>query len=126
MGAPALTSKALAGAPVTVVRRLGVALDTITRLRRLVDEPDETTYSDEEMQERLDSASGINSAARDIWAEKLAAASALVNMSEGGSSRSQSQAYDHAKEMFHLYTSLADSEGGASAGSPVLRRIVRA
>jgi hypothetical protein len=115
----------LAGAPVTVFRRLGVALDPITVLRRLVDEPTEATYSDDELQHRLDAAAGPNSAARDIWQEKLGAAAALVNMSEGGSSRSLSQAYDHAKEMFELYKSLAGGEGGPSASSPVIRRIVR-
>lgn len=91
----------------------------------MVDEPSEDTYTDAELTDRL-AAGNKFACARDIWREKLAAASSLVNVSEGGSSRSMSQAYDHAKEMLELYDGLANSAASdGSAGGTVLRRITR-
>ena len=99
-----------------------MALSPVVELRRLVDEPTEDIYTDKELEDRL-AAGNKFAAARDIWREKLAAAAGLVNISEGGSSRSMSQAYDHAKEMVELYEGLANS--GSATGGTVLRRITR-
>jgi hypothetical protein len=91
-------------------------------LRRATDEPDPTTYTDAELTERLtDAGNDVNVVARDIWQEKLAAASTFVNVSEGGSSRSLSQAYDHAKEMLAYYQDQVDQ----ALGGTVLRKLVR-
>lgn len=102
-----------------------MALTPVIELRRMIDEPTEDTYSDTELQGRLDAANKF-AVARDIWREKLAAASTFVNISEGGSSRSMDQAYQHAREMMELYDGLADSVSqDGSAGGTVLRKITR-
>ncbi|SRR6266498_2587179 len=98
-----------------------MALTALALLRRAIDEPTEDTYSDAELVERLSSADTADIAARDIWAEKMAALSSLVNVSEGGSSRALSQAYDHAKEMWSHYDSLV----ARGTHAPVLRKIGR-
>lgn len=91
-------------------------------LRRLTDEPDETTYSDAELNSRLAvTGASVHSVARDVWGEKMAAAAALVNVSEGGSSRSMSQAYDHAASMYNHFAGLVLT----AAGNPVLRKLTR-
>lgn len=89
-----------------------MALTPVQQLRRYVDEPDLTTYSDAELTERIEAAEGsVILVARDIWAEKMAAASGFVNVSEGGSSRSMSQAFDHAKEMWEFFAEQASATG---------------
>jgi hypothetical protein len=98
-----------------------MALTALQLLRRAIDEPTEETYSDAELSERLSSADSPDVAARDIWGEKMSAMASLVNVSEGGSSRSMSQAYDHAKEMWLHYDSLV----AKATHAPVLRRIGR-
>lgn len=102
-----------------------MTLTPLAQLRRLINEPDAAgTYSDVELTDRLTAAANdMNTVARDVWAEKVAAYADLVNISEGGSSRSMSQAYDHAKEMWKHYYDLVLLEAGNAA--PVLRRITR-
>lgn len=90
-------------------------------LRRLIDEPTTTTYADVELTDRLNAVDGDkNLVAHQVWVEKLAALSSFVNTSEGGSSRSMAQAFDHAKAMVELYGSLV-----AGAGRPKIHRLVR-
>ena len=97
---------------------------TVTVLRRLIDEPTTDVYADAELQARLDAVAGDGTlVARDVWAEKMAAASSLVDISEGGSQRKMSQAYDHAKAMWDHYNELVLLAGDGN--SPVLRRITR-
>jgi hypothetical protein len=100
-------------------------MDDLTLLRRAIDEPDpEAGYSNTELSVRLkDAAGSLNVVARDIWREKLSAAAGLVNVSEGGSSRSLGSIFDHAKSMWQLYAQLAADEVAGSTS--VLRRISR-
>jgi len=99
--------------------------DAVIQLRRITDETDsDSIYTDTELASRISDAANIYAAARDIWMEKLAVFAGFVNISEGGSSRSMSQAYDHAKEMVAFYTSLAEGSGGNSTGA-VMRKIQR-
>lgn len=94
----------------------------LTVLRRLIDEDGEDVYSDSELNARLTvTGASVNSVARDIWGEKLAALSSLVNVSEGGSSRAMSQAFDHAQAMHDHFHSLVL----VAAGAPVLRKLTR-
>lgn len=86
---------------------------SLESLRRLVDEPTTATYTDAELQSRLDLAKGDkNVVALDIWTEKLAATVVLVNVSEGGSTRSMGQAFDHAEKMVEHFTGLVATSGG--------------
>lgn len=93
---------------------------SIQTLRRLIDEPDEakSPYKDAELTSRLSVAGDdTNLVALGVWQEKMAAASSLVNTSEGGSSRSMSQAFDHAVKMVEYFS--------ASVGGTRIRRLTR-
>ena len=97
----------------------------LVSLRRLIDEPDESVYTDDELTDRLAAtlpAGDLNTVARDVWQEKMAAAAGFVDTSEGGSQRRMDQAYQHAKEQYQLYAGLVESTGRPS----VLRRLTRA
>lgn len=86
---------------------------SLESLRRLIDEPTTAIYADAELQSRLDIAKGDkNVVSLDIWTEKLAAAAVLVNVSEGGSTRSMSQAFDHAEKMVEHFTALVATSAG--------------
>lgn len=100
-----------------------MAIDPLVLVRRYIDDPDKV-YSDTELSDRLTDAAGSPVlVARDVWIEKMAAAAALVNVSEGGSSRALSAVYDHAKDMVAYWSARADAEAGTAA--TVLRRLVR-
>jgi hypothetical protein len=90
-------------------------------LRRLIDEPDETTYSDADLTTRL-TGSTEDVVALAVWEEKMAAAASLVNVSEGGSSRSMSQAFDHAQAMVTYFTKKVNK---TDTGAAVMRKITR-
>lgn len=97
-------------------------LSTMVQLRRLVDEPDTSIYTDLELTERLtDASNDVNTVARDIWAEKMAAATAWVDTSEGGSSRKMDQAYQHAKEMWEHFSGLVTTAGSATRLAKIVR-----
>jgi hypothetical protein len=73
-----------------------------------------------ELDDRLTQAkSNKNAVALEIWTEKMAAAASLVNISEGGSSRSSGQAFDHAVKMVERFTALVGS------GSPKIHQLIR-
>lgn len=99
---------------------------TVIQLRRAIDEVDvaTSTYTDAELAFLLTTET-LYTAARDIWIEKMSGATGLVNMSEGGSSRSMAQAYDHIKDMVAMYTNLAAGEATGAPTGAVIRPIVR-
>lgn len=100
---------------------------TIADLRRLINEPDDVEpWTDLVLSARLDLWTGTTSAlAANIWREKAATYSELVDIQEGASSRKLSQLYTQALKM-------ADGldGGGAAAvtgrGFSRTRRIERA
>jgi hypothetical protein len=71
----------------------------IASLRRFIDEPTEATYTDVQLGLRLDVAASPADLAREIWVEKAAAYTSLVDMQEGTSSRKLSQLRDNALAM---------------------------
>lgn len=84
--------------------------DQLGALRRAADVSiTDTVYTDTLLGALIDSSS-VNRAALVIWREKAAAYAKMVNISEGGSSRSMSDLYNHAKEMIALYQKLVDEE----------------
>lgn len=99
----------------------------ILKLRRLVSEPDTDTYSDEELNSRLDEDGDINITAGTIWREKASTYAELVDISEAGSSRKNSQLYKNALEMAASFDKAsAEDSGTAPVDYPVTRAIVRA
>lgn len=88
----------------------GDVTGSITRVRRMVDETDlvNTLYTDTQIQEYIDentSVDGIdyNGTAATIWEEKAGYYSALVDVSESGSSRKMSDMYKNALALAKLY-----------------------
>lgn len=98
-------------------------MDPLVQLRRWIDEPDETTYTDTELSSRLADTQSAPVVARDVWREKAAAAASLANVSEGGSSRSLNQIYQNALSQL-AYWETQTATGGAPSGA-VLRKVVR-
>lgn len=105
--------------------------DQIAKLRLLVSEPTETTYTDVMLDDRIDALSGnLDRAAYDIWVEKAAKYAQLSDTSEGGSSRSMGQLHDKALAMVELFAKqIAATEAAASlvANPPgvVIHRLTR-
>lgn len=96
----------------------------IANLRLMVDEQDEEFYTDDELNDRIDAAAlagyTLNFPARDIWMEKAARYSTLVNISEGGSSRANGDLWARAKGMVELYSGFLVSETALVAGPRVV------
>lgn len=99
--------------------------DDILRLRRMTGEVDASAYTNTDMTQYIEEAGSLNAAAAIIWGEKASAYADLVNITEAGSSRSNSDLYRHAVERQAYFTALA-SEAPAAAASSTTRRIVRA
>jgi hypothetical protein len=82
-----------------------VATDVqVQTLRPMIDEPDSTVYSDEVLKALIDQVEGdLDTAAAQIWEQKAARYSTLVDVSESGSSRSMSQLYKNASAQTSFY-----------------------
>lgn len=89
----------------------------IAELRRLIDEPDQTTYTDDVLSARLDAVGGDTHAlASTIWREKAARYAGLIDVKEGSSDRKMSQLYQQALKM---------SDSFLVGGAVVVRRPAR-
>lgn len=101
--------------------------DDIAALRLLIAEPDQDTYSDEELSNRLDAGTEYV-VAFDIWTEKAASAAGLVDISEGGSSRKLGDVYEQAlgmaEAMRQRALSATSPPDGTGAG-PRIKRLSR-
>lgn len=73
--------------------------DDIARLRRLADAADVTAYPATDLSARIDAAGSVEAAAADMWRERAASYAALVDTTEGSSSRKLSQLKAQALEM---------------------------
>lgn len=101
--------------------------DDYLRLRRMAGEVDSDTYTNADLDIFIANASGdLNSAASLIWGEKASSYADLVNISEAGSSRSNSDLYKQAKQQEQYYSGLADASATAAAGYSTTRPIKRA
>lgn len=94
--------------------------DEIARLRRLINEPEDAApYTNQYLESLIDAANGdVTVAAYNVWTDKTAEFSTLVDISEGGSSRKQSQAFTNAQAMAAHFRSLI---GGVDDGARVSR-----
>lgn len=105
-----------------------MASDDLLRLRRMTGEDDVSKYTNADMQNFIDDAGGnLNKAAAVIWGEKASSYADLVNITEAGSSRSNSDLFDHADKLRRMYQGLVDDEETpvAGVGSSTTRAIVR-
>jgi len=97
----------------------------IAQLRALINDPDADVYTDEQLAAAIDAAGGVNGAAADIWTQKAAASSTLVNVSESGSSRSLGDLQKNALAMARQFRELAEQASPGGVGSVRIRRISR-
>lgn len=99
--------------------------EDVARLRRLTNEPTEDTYTNLALSGYIDT-NGILKAAAEVWREKAAKYSELVDTTEGTSSRRMSQLRDSAVKMMEQYEILALSASPLPAANrPRSRAIVR-
>lgn len=98
--------------------------EQIARLRRMTGEVEpDSTYTDQQLGDTIDEVGELNLAASRVWGEKASMVADLVNISEAGSSRSNSDLFKHAKDQQAYYAGL--SGDGATPGSSTTRRIER-
>lgn len=83
----------------------------ITLLRRMIAEDTEEVYTNVELGTRLDAAADPKHTriSWEIWTEKAARYTSLVDVSEGGSSRSMGQLQQKAIEMVKLFKGQLDA-----------------
>lgn len=99
--------------------------DDYLRLKRMTGEDDSTKYTNADLEIFIRSAGGdINLAASTIWAEKASDYADLVNITEAGSSRSNSDLFKHAADMRDHFLSVS-GPAVAAAKASTTRRIVR-
>lgn len=90
--------------------------DEISAFRLTIGEPDETTYSDSLLSDRIDVADDLNALAATIWREKAATYAKLVDMQEGTSRRTLSQLQSQALAMATAFSSASDGSGATAVG----------
>lgn len=85
------------------------------------------TYTDEVLSALLDAVDGDSDAvAASIWRQKAASYAEMVDISEAGSSRKNSDLFKNAQAMAEHYTREDDADAGAGVSYTTTRRIVRA
>lgn len=99
-------------------------VEDIATLRRYVAEPDETDWTDEMLATVIDSTDSLNAAAVEVWDSKAASAASLVDISEGGSSRKNSDLVKNAQAMSALFTERVNKAIALTRGTRI-RRLVR-
>lgn len=82
-------------------------MTVLEQLRRMINEPTDTTYSDATLSGYItDASDDLNYAASVLWLEKVAALQDTVyDVSADGADYKYSQKIDNAKEMARLYAS---------------------
>lgn len=79
-------------------------VEQVAQLRLIIDEPSSLVYSDDMLEVIIDQADGIlDVAAAEVWQQKAARFSTLVDTSESGSSRAMSQMYKNAAAQAKYY-----------------------
>lgn len=98
--------------------------DEIAAFRLLIAEADEETYTDAQLSALLDASTSPNAAAGQIWTQKAASFSTLVNVSESGSSRSLGDLQKNALAMAKVFGDTAAGDQDTAPGLRI-RRITR-
>jgi hypothetical protein len=76
----------------------------IAALRLMIAQPDDVApYTDAVLGAAIDAAGNLDAVAYDIWIQKAASASALVDISEGGSSRKMGDLQEQYLAMAKVY-----------------------
>jgi hypothetical protein len=101
--------------------------DQIAALRGLLNDPEGTEFSDDELSDIIDEATTVNGAASVVWTRKAASYSSLVDVSESGSSRKMGDLYKNALAMAKYFGELDNQEDevDGTGGPIVISRIRR-
>jgi len=99
--------------------------EDVARLRRLTNEPTDTTYDNIALSAYIDTAESVELAAAEVWREKAAKYAGLVDTTEGSSSRKMSQLRDAALKMAELYGGGSATIVDLTADRPRTRAITR-
>lgn len=99
--------------------------EDIAALRKMINEPDATSYDDTFLGTLIDNSATLNVAAAAIWREKATAYSEMVDYTESGSSRKNSILYERALAQADYYAT-ADGETPEPGSYSTTRPIVRA
>lgn len=105
--------------------------DDYLRLRRMTGEVGSDAYSDTDLELIItESAGDLNAAAAVIWGEKASGYADLVDISEAGSSRKNSDLFNHARTQQGYFerlssTGASDPDLGTGTNATTTRRIVR-
>jgi hypothetical protein len=104
--------------------------EQIADLRRKTSEPDATSYSDADLNKLIDDNAGdVNKVARIIWETKASMFAEMVDITEAGSSRKNSQLYSNALKMAAYYAGIDNDPDPlkpvAGVDYPSTSRIVR-
>ena len=86
----------------------------IADLRRMINEPTTTTYTDDALSDLIDAAADLDAAASSVWTEKAATYTELVDVSEGSSRRSLGDLHEQALVMAKHYRSTSSGNTGGS------------
>lgn len=102
-------------------------VEQIAELREFISESDESMWTDIVLGQRIDANAGdLNITAANLWRAKASHYAEMVDISEAGSSRKNSQLYKNALEMAAYYAGLGETPAEqAAAESPRTRAIVR-
>jgi hypothetical protein len=99
--------------------------EDVNRVRRNVDEPDDSNgYSDEDIGDLIDKA-GIDGASALVWREKAAKFASLVDVTEAGATHRFSALSGNALKMAQQYDDMAAEPDKVPAVGPVIRTIER-
>lgn len=103
------------------------SLEDIAALRELINEPDDANgWTDERIGTLIDGSTTLNAAASHVWTLKAGQYSAIVDVSESGSSRKLGDMYKNALAMASMYKGLSEAETPpVSTDRPVVQRIRR-
>lgn len=102
--------------------------EEVAALRLLIAESTEETYTDAQLIEWLDAASGNeNLVAYEIWTQKAAGYAGLVDVSEGGSSRKMGDLHEQALNMARVFAERSTAESLPPDGTAGvrIRKLVR-
>lgn len=98
----------------------------IERLKRIGPQPTVTEYADEELGALIDEQNGdVRLAAGFLWEERMVETSALVDITEGSSSRKMKQEFDNAVKMTQQYLGGEFSSDPTGRTPATVHKIVR-
>lgn len=100
--------------------------EQISELRLKIAEPNDVApWTSAVLSDVIDATGSLDAAAAEVWRGKAAAVAHLVNISEGGSSRSTGDLYKNYTEMANVFEDQATDGAGVRSASRT-RKMVRA